>query len=164
MSAGAKREQRVREYRRRSRTLGLQRVLFGLVLRNVYYAVDVERDLLGVGAPVLVAEAIEVLAIMLGVEGVVAVGHVLLEGFVLAHGVRDLPGGDHLSAHQRSCQTDPPRPHAATWPPYPKVNVQVAGAAKLAVADLEGDGHTVVSVELLVEAFAAVGGELDVVT
>lgn len=46
---------------------------------------------------------------------------------------------------------------------YPEVNVEVAGAAKLAVADLEGDGHLVAAVEVLVEALAAVGGELDVV-
>lgn len=46
---------------------------------------------------------------------------------------------------------------------YPEVDVEVAGAAELAVADLEGDGHLVVAVQLLVEALAAVGGQLDVV-
>lgn len=47
---------------------------------------------------------------------------------------------------------------------YPKVNVEVACAAKLAVADLEGDGHGVILVEGLVEALAAVGGKDDVVS
>jgi hypothetical protein len=46
---------------------------------------------------------------------------------------------------------------------HPEVNVQVSATAKLAVADLEGDGHLVVGVQLLVEAFARVGSELDVV-
>ena len=51
---------------------------------------DVEGDLLAVGAPVLVAETVHVLAVVLGVEGVVAVGHGLLHGLVLAEGVCDL--------------------------------------------------------------------------
>lgn len=46
---------------------------------------------------------------------------------------------------------------------HPEVNVQVAATAKFAVADLEGHGHLVVGMELLVEAFARVGLELDVV-
>lgn len=46
---------------------------------------------------------------------------------------------------------------------YPKVNVEVACAAKLAVADLEGDGHLVVLVEALVEALDATGRQHDVV-
>ena len=41
----------------------------GLV--NVDDTVDVERDLLGVGPPVLVAKAVAVLAVLLGREGVV---------------------------------------------------------------------------------------------
>lgn len=46
---------------------------------------------------------------------------------------------------------------------YPEVNVQVAGVAEFPVADLESDGHDIVLVELLVEAFSTVGRELDVV-
>lgn len=46
---------------------------------------------------------------------------------------------------------------------YPEVNVEVACAAKLAVADLEGDGHLVVLVEALVEALDATGRQHDVV-
>lgn len=45
----------------------------------------------------------------------------------------------------------------------PEVDFEVAGAAELAVADLEGDGHFVVFVEHFVEAFALVGAHLDVV-
>lgn len=45
----------------------------------------------------------------------------------------------------------------------PKVNVEVSGAAKLAIADLEGHRHLVIAVEGLVEALAAVGRKLDVV-
>lgn len=46
---------------------------------------------------------------------------------------------------------------------YPKVDIQVSCAAKLSVADLERDGHLVILVKGLVEAFAAVGGQLYVV-
>lgn len=46
---------------------------------------------------------------------------------------------------------------------YPEVDVEVAGAAKLAITDLEGDGHLVIAMEALVEAFPAVCRQLDVV-
>lgn len=46
---------------------------------------------------------------------------------------------------------------------YPKVNIEVSAAAEFAVADLEGDGHLVVRVQLLMEALARVRLELDVV-
>ncbi len=36
---------------------------------------------------------------------------------------------------------------------YPEVDVEVAGAAKLPVADLEGDGHLVFGAEHLKVAF-----------
>lgn len=45
----------------------------------------------------------------------------------------------------------------------PEVDLEVSGAAKLPVADLEGDGHAVIALEGLVEALATVGGEVDVV-
>lgn len=57
-----------------------------------------------------------------------------------------------FKTHMRRCDSS-----------YPKVNIEVASAAKLAVADLEGDGHLVIAVQRLVEALAAVGGQLDVV-
>ena len=46
---------------------------------------------------------------------------------------------------------------------YPEVNLEVAAAAELAVADLVGHGHPVVAVEVLVETLARVGFHLDVV-
>lgn len=46
---------------------------------------------------------------------------------------------------------------------YEKVDVQVAASTKLPVADLEGDGHLVIFMQLLVEAFSRVSSELDVV-
>lgn len=51
---------------------------------------DVEGDLLGVGAPVLVAEAVAELAILPGREGVVARRDRLLVELVLVRGVEDL--------------------------------------------------------------------------
>lgn len=47
--------------------------------------------------------------------------------------------------------------------PYPEVNIEVACATELAIANLEGDGHLVVPTQGLVEAFESVGGEDDVV-
>lgn len=46
---------------------------------------------------------------------------------------------------------------------HPKVNFQIAAAAKFPVADLEGNCHLVVLMQRLVEAFALVGLHLDVV-
>ncbi len=46
---------------------------------------------------------------------------------------------------------------------YPKVNVKVAGTAKLAVANLEGHCHLVALVQALMEALAPVRRQLDVV-
>lgn len=48
-------------------------------------------------------------------------------------------------------------------PTYPEVNVEVAGAAKFAVADLECHRHLVTAVQVLVEALAAMRRQLDVV-
>ena len=46
---------------------------------------------------------------------------------------------------------------------YPEVDVEVSGAPKLPVADLEGHGHLVALAQRLVEAFATMGGQGDVV-
>ena len=46
---------------------------------------------------------------------------------------------------------------------YEEIDVEVAAAAKLTVRDLEGYGHFVVFVQLLMEALARVGAHLDVV-
>lgn len=49
--------------------LNLERVLGRVGLGDVDDAVDVERDFFAVGAPVLVAEAVGVLAVVLGFKG-----------------------------------------------------------------------------------------------
>jgi hypothetical protein len=46
---------------------------------------------------------------------------------------------------------------------YPEINVKVSTATEFAIANLEGDGHSVIRVQLLVEAFARVCLQLDVV-
>lgn len=53
-------------------------------------------------------------------------------------------------------------PHAAQGT-YPEIDLQVATASEFPVSDLEGDGHLVILVQGLVEAFAGVSPELDVV-
>lgn len=116
---------------------------------------DVERDLLCVGAPMLVVEAVCVFAVFGGSEGVVARGDAT---FVNLHVVvgrldldRQLLEGELYTRASKLSLT------------HPEVNLQVAAAAKLAVADLEGDGHLVVLVQGFVEAFALVSLHLDVV-
>lgn len=71
-------------------TFGLDGVGGVFRLADIDDAVDVEGDLLAVGAPVLVAEAVGVFAVKLGGKGVVAVGDGLLVDFVLAGRVGDL--------------------------------------------------------------------------
>lgn len=51
---------------------------------------NVERHLLGVGAPVLVAEAVRVFAVAMGSEGMVARGDASLIDFVAAGGIQNL--------------------------------------------------------------------------
>ncbi len=46
---------------------------------------------------------------------------------------------------------------------YPKIDVKVAGLLELSVTDLEGDGHFIIFMQLLVETLAAMRLELDVV-
>lgn len=46
---------------------------------------------------------------------------------------------------------------------YPEVNLQIAAASKLPIADLERDRHLVILVEVLVEAFPRMRAHLDVV-
>jgi hypothetical protein len=71
-------------------TLLLQRVLGRFRLRDVDYAVHVEGHLLGVGAPVLVVEAVCVFAVLLSVECVVAGGHAAFVDLVVVMGCFDL--------------------------------------------------------------------------
>lgn len=115
-------------------TFFLQWILRRLVLRNIDNAMHIEADLLGVGAPVLVVEAVRVFPILCRNEAMVARRHATLVDLVCTRGRLD-----------------------------PEVDLQVPAAAELAVADLKGDGHFVVLVQLLVEAFAHVGLHLDVV-
>lgn len=72
------------------RTFFLERVLRRLALGDVDDAVDIEADLLGVGGPVLVAEAIGKCAVAGGVEGVVAGADGGLVDLVRAAGLLDL--------------------------------------------------------------------------
>lgn len=46
---------------------------------------------------------------------------------------------------------------------YPEIHLQVSGASKFAIAHLEGDGHLVIFVELLVETFPGVSANVDIV-
>jgi hypothetical protein len=46
---------------------------------------------------------------------------------------------------------------------YPEINVQITRVAEFPIANLEGDGHDIVLVELLVEAFSTMGGKLYIV-
>jgi len=46
---------------------------------------------------------------------------------------------------------------------HPEIDIQVTATTKFTVADLERDGHLVVGVERLVEAFACVCFHLDIV-
>lgn len=114
---------------------------------------DVERHLLRVGCPALVAEAVDVFAVAAGRERVVFGGNSLSVVLPIASGIFDL-------YEKKSDQQASSTASAAT---YPKVDLQIAAAAKLAVTDLEGDRHLIVAVQCLVEAFARVGAELDVV-
>lgn len=164
-------------------TFGLEGVDGVFAFADVDYAVNVERDLLAVGAPVLVAEAVGVFAVMEGGIGVVAVGDGALVDFVLAARVGDL---SQLVSHavlfklyrkilsacarflsalsmtwvssSRQLERGSPRDlGAAACITYPEVNIEVACAAKLAIANLEGNSHLVILAEVLVEAFEAVG-------
>lgn len=71
-------------------TLLFQRILRCLVLRYVDNAVHIEANLLAVGGPVLVAKAVRVPAIVLGVEGVIARADRSLLDFMATAGVLNL--------------------------------------------------------------------------
>ena len=71
-------------------TLLLQWVLRGLALRHVDYTVHVEADLLRVGRPVFVAEAVFVLAVVSCDERVVARADGALVNLECVGGVLDL--------------------------------------------------------------------------
>lgn len=72
------------------RTFAIKRIGRDIALAHVDDSVHVKGHLLSIGTPVLVAEAIGVLSIILGDKGVIAVGDGLLVGLVLALRVGDL--------------------------------------------------------------------------
>lgn len=61
------------------------------------------------------------------------------------------------------CQSGEEEVYAKLEVTYPEVDLDVAATAKLLVANLEGNGHLVIGVECLVEAFARVRSQLNVV-
>ena len=77
-------------YRIAKHTLLLQRVLRRFTFWHVYDPVDVKTDFLGVGGPMLVAEAVGVTTVSLGVEGVVARADSALVDLVVARRILDL--------------------------------------------------------------------------
>lgn len=113
----------------------------------------------------LVAEAVNVFAVVLGLEGEVAVGGGLFECLVLAGWVLDLGGwkeGVLVVFREVTCGLCGGE-FENMADTYPEINVQVAGTAKLAIANLEGYRHLIIAVEVFVEALAAMSWELDVV-
>lgn len=71
-------------------TFLLQRVGWRLALRDVDDAMHVEADFFGICRPMLVAEAVGVLSVLVSVEGVVPGGHGPLVDTVLAGRVLNL--------------------------------------------------------------------------
>ena len=112
---------------------------------------NIEGHLLSVCGPLLVAEAVCVFSVVLGDERVVAGRNGSLIG---------LEASDWV-VYLGSCQKLAIVPiHSST---HPEVHIKVSSLLKFSVADLEGDGHSIILVKLLVEALAAVGSKLDVV-
>lgn len=108
----------------------------------------------------LVSETVEIFAVVLGLERVVAVGGGLLKDLVLSDWVCDLNEGA-LRQQLKQCfirimQQD-------VRGSYPEVDLQISCAAEFPVSHLEGHGHLVILVEGLMEALPAVGRQLDVV-
>jgi hypothetical protein len=129
------------------------------VLGHVDYPVDIEGNLLAVRTPVLVSETVEEFAVMFGIEGVVAIGNILLECLVLPGRVCDLFKEGNLLA---KCPARVGR-ELMSASSYPEVNIQISSTTEFSIANLEGNSHLVLLVELLVETLAPVGRELDVV-
>lgn len=101
-----------------SADLPFQRVLGRLALGDVDDAVDIEADLLGVGGPVFVAEAVGEAAVHVGGEGVVARADGAFVDLVGTGGVLDLcgkkttaleRGGRQLNAKKPSLLVNLPR-------------------------------------------------------
>jgi len=74
----------------RRHTFCFQRIGRYLRLRHIDDAMDIKRDFLGRRAPMVVAEAVEVFAVVLGIEGVVARRDAAFVDLVGIVGVLDL--------------------------------------------------------------------------
>lgn len=73
-----------------TRTFGLNGIRRQFGLADIDDTVDVEDNLLGVGDPVLIAEAVRVFAVAVGCEGMIAGRDASLVDFVATAGVQDL--------------------------------------------------------------------------
>jgi hypothetical protein len=145
---------------------------------NVDNAMDVEGDLLGVDAAVLVGEAVGVAAIKVGLEGVVAGGDRVLRDFKDARGVLDLLLDTSVIiliaiVNQISGRESPHRPilqfpstafHHEDRETHPKVYIQISSPAKLPISDLECNCHPVISMQCLMKALSTVRMQLNVVS
>lgn len=132
-------------------TFLLKWILWCLSLWDVDNAVNIEGHLLSVCGPLLVAETVCVLSVVLGDEGVVTSRHGSLVGLEASNWIVDLGSCQKLAIVPINSSTNP------------EVHIKVSSLLELSVADLKGDGHSIILVKLLVEALAAVGSELDVV-
>lgn len=175
-------------------TFALQGILRHLRLGHVDDTVDVERDLLGVGGPALIAETVVEFPVGVRGERVVFVGDGLLVVLAVSHGILDLDDRFELALnssfstfqtklqfhhiHPRShfllrCASGQ-RPNHRTAPresnrgsqnegaqAYPEVDIDISTSTKFPVTDLEGHGHQIILVQVLVEAFSRVRLELD---
>lgn len=152
-------------------TFGFQWVLRHLGFGHIDNSVDVERDLLRIGGPALIAEAVAVLAVVGCGERVVLVGDGLLVVLAVLQGVLNLDSGitnqqllpvDTVSRycgrqdtgqHQSSCIPElkvpalcPPQPQISHRITYPEVNFEVPTSSEFPVAHLESDSHEIIFV------------------
>lgn len=147
-------------------TFGFQRVLRSISFRNVDNAVNIERDFLGIGSPVLVTEAVSVFAVVLGKEGMIAIGNTPFVDLILVRGSVDLVkprlaeySGYHGWLGWRQAR-DQPRQLAT----YPEVNVEISRTAEFSVADLKGNGHLIILFQAFVETLHAMSWENNIVS
>lgn len=136
---------------------------------------DIERHLLRVRGPTLIAETVVVFAVGMCGKGIVFVGNSLLIVLAVAERILDLEltillvlfirgkdislpvrqGSSSCFLSRARCKKPPDqgkrqRPAQA----YPEVNLEVSTATKLPVANLEGDCHQIIAVQNLVEALS----------
>jgi len=117
----------------------LERILRCVGFRHIYYSVNVEGDLFRVCGPVFIGEAVDVFAVHLRGEGMVAVRDGAFVELVIALWVCYL---SHCVLAMVLFKID----FFESRRMYPEFNVQISAASKFAVANLEGDGHLIVAV------------------